>query len=203
MGRYLYIFFLIINATTLSAKCSEVPAAVKNTYASNMHHAFVLQSLGQSTLANTQFRSAYDAAKKAGESITRLIAVEQLFVWYRMYGSSLNLFSKKPTGNERIIGEYKPDLKSLSSHPPFQSEWGKTPEQAGQVREFMLGVAEVISGIFCATIGTGFGIPVAYVTLGDGGLRMFSALNNIWAGHQAMIELKNWEQTTLKAAVNQ
>jgi hypothetical protein len=203
MSKYFCIFFLIIMPQILSTKCSEVPAPIKNTYASNMHHAFMLQSLGQSTLANTQFRSAYDEAKKAGESIARLIAVEQLFVWYRMYGSSLNLFTKKPTGNERIIGEYKPALSSLNSHPPFESEWGKTPEQAGQVREFMLGVAEVISGIFCATIGTGLGIPVAYVALGDGFFRMFSSLNNIWVGHQAMIALKNLEQTILKTLENE
>ncbi|HSX10576.1 MAG TPA: hypothetical protein VLF94_02530 [Chlamydiales bacterium] len=200
MGKYLYIFFLVINVTTLSARCSEVPAAIKNAYASNMHHAFVLQSLGKSTAAYAQFQSAYEEAKKAGESIKRLIAVEQLFIWYRMYGSSLNLFSEKPTGNDRIVGEYRPKLKSSNTHAPFKSEWGKTPEQAAQMREFMLGVAEIISGIFCAVIGTGFGIPVAYVTLGDGAFRMFSALNNIWAGHQAILALRNWEQTSLKAA---
>ena len=84
-----------------------------------------------------------------------------------------------------------------------QSEWGKTPEQAAQMREFMLGVAEVISGVFCVTVSTGFGTPVASVIFGDGIFRMYSALNNIWAGHQAMIALKNWEQTSLKAAENE
>lgn len=167
-----------------------------------MHYAFVLQSLGKSISADAQFKSAYQEAKKAGESIIRLIAIEQLFVWYRMYGSSLNLFQAKPTGYDRIVGEYNPP-RSIKSNSPFESDWGKTPEQAAQVREFMLGVAEVISGVFCAVVGTGFGIPVAYVTLGDGVFRMFSALNNIWAGHQAVLALKNWEQTTLKSAENQ
>ena len=202
MYKYFVIFCALINTSFLCAKCSEVAPKIKDNYASNMHYAFVLQSLGQSTLATAQFRSAYDEAKKSGESIIRLIAVEQLFVWYGPYGSSLNLFSKKPTGNERIIGEYKPNLRILSRQSPFQSEWGKTPEQAAQVREFMLGV-EVISGIFCATVNPVCGGFLAYGIAADGTLRMYSALNNIWAGHQAMIELKNWEQTTLKAAVNQ
>ena len=70
MGKHLYIFFLLISITTLSAKCSEVPFKIKSTYASNMHHAFMLQSLGQSTLASAQFGSAYAEAKKAeGEFI--------------------------------------------------------------------------------------------------------------------------------------
>jgi hypothetical protein len=203
VGKYLCGFFLIIGVVSLSAKCSEVPRAIKNTYASNMHYAFVLQSLGKSTAAYAQFQSAYEEAKKAGESIKRLAVVEQLFIWYRTYGSSLNLFSEKPTGNDRIVGEYKPKLKAFNSPAPFKSEWGKTPEQAAQMREFMLGVAEVIAGVFCATVGTGFGIPVAYVTLGDGAFRMFSALNNIWAGHQALLDLKYWEQTSLKVAENE
>jgi|SRR5579872_262199 len=203
MGKCLYIFFLLLSISILSAKCSEVPPAIKNAYASNIHHAFVLQSLGKSTGAYAQFRSAYYEAQKAGESIIRLTTIEQLFLWYRMYGSSLNLFLNKPTGNERIIGEYKPTSRSLNSHSSFQSEWGKTPEQAAQVREFMLGVAEVISGIFCVTVTTGWGVPVASVILGDGTFRMFSALNNIWADGQAMMALKNWEQTALKDAANE
>ena len=199
MYKYFVIFCVLINGSFLYAKCSEIAPNIKNNYASNMHYAFVSQSLGQSTLASAQFGSAYDEAKKAGESILKLIAVEQLFIWYRMYGSSLNLFSKKPTGNERIIGEYKPTLQALNSYPPFKSEWGKTPDQAAQMREFMFGVGETIAGIFCATVSPAFGGYIAYGIIADGTGRIFSSLNNIWAGHQAMIALKNWEQTSLKA----
>src|SRR5438105_5440328 len=148
MKKYFCFLFFVISVSILSAKCSEVPQAKKNVYASNMHYAFVLQSMGKSTAADAQFRSAYEEAKKAGEHVLKLTAVEQLFVWYRMYGSSLNLFAVKPTGHDRIIGEYK----AMNGTPAFSSEWGKTPEQAAQIREFMLGVGELIAGLFCATV---------------------------------------------------
>lgn len=196
MKKYFYILFLFINVSILSAKCSEVPQAKKDKYASNMHYAFILQSMGKSTAASAQFQSAYEEAKKAGENSLKLKAVEQLFVWYRMYGSCLNLFSNKPTGHDRIIGEYKP----MNTRVPFESEWGKTPEQAAQIREFMFGVAEIISGIFCVTISSGFGSAIGWTITSDGVGRIYSSLNNVWAQHQAMISLKNWEQTTLKAA---
>lgn len=185
----------------LPAKCSEVPHQIKEKYASDMHQAFWLQAHGKSTLAYFQFQSAYEEAKKAGENILRLIAVEQLFIWYRMYGSSLNLFLKKPTGTDQIHGEYRPSsLTASSNRIPFESEWGKTPEQAAQVREFMFGVGEIISGIFCAAVTSGWGSAIAYGVVAEGFSRIYSSLNNIWAGHQAMISLKQWEQGPLKTA---
>lgn len=202
MIRLIILFCIFLG--NLSAKCSEIPHSMKDNYASNMHHAFWLQAHGQSTLAYFQFQSAYEEAKKAGENILRLIAIEQLFIWYRMYGSSLNLFLKKPTGNDQIHGEYKPAFSTaFNNRIPFESEWGKTPEQAAQVREFMFGIGEVISGIFCAVVSSGWGGYIAAGAIYDGCTRMYSALNNIWAGHQAMISLKTWEQGPLKAAQQQ
>lgn len=203
MVRVITVLCLILGIFSLSAKCSTVPANLKNTYASNMHHAFWLQAHGQSTLAFFQFQNAYDEAKKAGENILRIVAVEQLFIWYRTYASSLNLFLKKPTGNDRIQGEYRPSLRAFGNQSHFQSEWGKTPEQAAQVRDFMFGVGEVISGIFCATVSSGWGLPIAGGLVYNGISRMYSSLNNIWAAHQAMIALKKWEQGPLKIAEQQ
>jgi hypothetical protein len=203
MSRLLTVFCFLIGIFSLSAKCSEVSAQTRNNYASNMHHAFWLQAHGQSSLAFFQFQSAHEEAKKAGENILKIIAIEQLFVWYRTYASSLNLFVTKPRGNERIQGEYKPALKTFNNQSAFQSEWGKTPEQAAQVRDFMFGVGEVISGIFCATVSSGWGLPIAGGLIYNGISRMYSSLNNIWAGHQAMISLKEWEQGPLKAAQQQ
>jgi hypothetical protein len=67
----------------------------------------------------------------------------------------------------------------------------------------MFGVGEVISGIFCATVSSGWGLPIAGGLIYNGISRMYSSLNNIWAGHQAMISLKEWEQGPLKAAQQQ
>jgi hypothetical protein len=203
MIRLITIFFLFLGTFSLYGKCSTVPASIKDAYASNMHHAFWLQAHGQSSLAFLQFQSAYEQAKKAGENILRIIAVEQLFIWYRTYASSLNLYVTKPTGNERIQGEYRPTLRTFSSRVPFQSEWGKTPEQAQQVRNFMVGVGEVISGIFCATVSSGWGTPIAAGLIFDGVSRMYSSLDNIWTAHQALISLKEWEQGPLKLAQQQ
>lgn len=204
MFKFIIILSLLGGISSLSAKCSEVSSHTKNSYASNMHHAFWLQAHGKSTLAFFQFQSAYEEAKKAGENLLRIVAVEQLFIWYRMYGSSLKLFFTNPTGNERIQGEYKSGiLQDYNRQPPFRSEWGKTPEQAAQVRDFMFGVAEVISGIFCATVSTGWGVPIAGGIIYNGCSRMYTALNNIWAGHQAMIALKEWEEGPLKTVQQQ
>lgn len=197
------IFCLLLGAFSLSAKCSEVPATMKNSYASSMHNAFWLQAHGKSSLAGLQFKSAYEEAKKAGENMLRVIAVEQLFIWYRMYGSSLNLFLKNPTGDDRIQGEYRSAYPEAMNNAPYQSEWGKTPEQAAQVRDFMFGVGEVISGIFCATVSPGWGTAIAGGVIYNGCTRMYSSLNNIWAGHQAMLALKEWEQGSLKTAQQQ
>ncbi len=200
MVRIITVIYFLIGAFSLSAKCSAVPASVKNTYASNMHHAFWLQAHGQSSLAFFQFQSAYEEAKKAGENILSIIAVEQLFIWYRTYASSLNLYVTRPTGNERIQGEYRPTLRAFHRQPSFKSEWGQTPEQAKQVRSFMFGVGEVISGIFCATVSSGWGAPIAGGLIYNGVCRMYSSLDDIWTAHQAMISLKEWEQGSLKMA---
>jgi len=129
-----------------------------------------------------------------------LIAIEQLFIWYRTYGSSLNLFSKPPTRTDRIHGEYRP---TLSNGFKYESEWGETPEQAAHIREFMLGVGETISGVFCAVVSPTTGLVIGIGVATDGVFRMFSALNNVWTDHQAMLSLKKWEQSSLKAAVSE
>ena len=168
-----------------------------------MFEAFVTQSYGKSTVAFYQFDVAREKAKKAGENPLKIIAIERLFYWYRTYASSLNLYNKRPTGDDRIRGEYRP----LSINQPlalmYESEWGNNPEQARLVREFMWGVGEVVAGVFCITVGNvvfgtiGFGAGV------DGVNRMFSSLNSLWTNHQTELQaLKEWERTALKPAVN-
>ena len=118
-----------------------------------------------------------------------------------MYGSSLKLFYKKPIGHDRINGEYR-SYSQLKSYDIYQSEWGSNPEQSRLIREFMFGVGEVISGVFCVAVSGGaFGALGVGVTI-DGSRRMFSSLNSIWAQHQAaMMALQNWEQTALKPTI--
>lgn len=197
--RNIFSFIILLFGIDLCAKCSTVPESVRNKYASDMFEAFITQSQGKSTLAFFQFDVAREHAKKAGENILNLIAIEKLFVWYRMYGTSLRLFYKTPIGDNRINGEYRP-YSQLPSYGNYQSEWGNNPEQARLIREFIAGVGEVISGVFCAAVTgpTPFGYFAGGVAL-DGGYRIFTSLNSLWAQHQAaLIALKNWEQTALK-----
>lgn len=201
MKSIFFLFILFFGIDTF-AKCSEISESIRNRYASDIFQAFITQSYGKSTVAFFQFETAREEAKKAGESILRLIAIEKLFAWYRMYGTSLKLFYKDPTGNDRIHGEYKSPLRKFNSQRGYQSEWGNNPEQARLVREFMFGVGEVIAGVFCATVSGGaLGLIAASVAT-DGGYRIFTSLNSLWAQHQAaLLSLKAWEQTALKPAL--
>jgi hypothetical protein len=155
-----------------------------------------MQSQGKSTQAICQFQSAYETAKKEGESLSRLKLIEDLFFWYRTYGSHFCLFSKNPQGHDQIIGEYRPKLAKKIS---YQSEWGKDPDQAATIREFMLGVAETLSGIFCVSVGAGLTAGGGLVLLYDGPRRIFLSLNRLWTEHEkGMIALKEWEHKVEK-----
>lgn len=200
----LFISFFMFLWSGVNAKCSTVPQSIREDYASGMFEAFITQSYGKSTIAFYQFDTAREAAKKAGENPLRLMAIERLFAWYRMYGTSLHLYNKVPTGNDRIIGEYKPCNALFPLAVKYESEWGNSPEQARLIREFILGIGEIIAGIFCATVSSGTIAGIAYGVATDGVLRIYSSLNSVWALHQTeLIALQEWENTALKPAMNQ
>ncbi len=197
-----YTLLLVLFLGSGYAACSAVPENIRSEYASGMFEAFVTQSYGKSTIAFYQFDVAREKAKKAGENPLKIIAMERLFAWYRMYASSLNLYHKRPTGNDRIIGEYC----SACVHTPlasnaYNSEWGNNPEQSRLVREFMFGVGEIVAGVFCVSVGGVFFSIGAASLLFDGGSRIFTSLNSLWANHQTeLYALKEWEKTALKPA---
>lgn len=199
MSRIIVFLTILFSGIGAYAKCSAVPQTAKDEYASGMFEAFLTQAQGKSTIAFWQFDTAREKAKKAGENILNLIAIERLFAWYRMYGNSMKLFYKTPTGNDRIHGEYRSSLKALSSLATYESEWGNTPEQARIIREFMCGVGEVISGVFCASVsGGGIGF-FAGVLAFDGISRIYSSLNSLWTLHQTeLAALQEWERNSLK-----
>lgn len=178
--------------------------SIRADYATGMFEAFVTQSYGKSTIASCQFDVAREKAKKARENPLKIIAIENLFAWYRTYASSLRLYHQIPTGNDRIIGEYRPfSTNRLLATSEYQSEWGKTPEQARLMREFMLGVGEVISGVFCITVSSGIFGGIGVTAAFDGSRRIYSSLNSLWSLHQTELQaLQHWEKTALKPAVN-
>ncbi len=197
MNKLIFCLLVLIHFSSLFAGCSQVPVEIRKEYANHFYQAFLLQSRGQSTNAFCQFQSAYETAKQAGENNQRLSIIKQLFEWYRMYGSSLRLFYTNPSGQDRIIGEYrKPFYKS----PGYYSEFGNSPEQSAIIREFMLGVAETISGVFCVVAGSGVVSPAGIGLTIDGSRRILLTLNNLWTEHQkALVDLRKWEENTQKA----
>ena len=202
-----FLFFLLLSLSiSVQARDFAVPQPTRDAYASGMFEAFITQSYGKSTIAFYQFDVAREKAKKAGENPLRLIAIERLFGWYRMYASSLGLYHKRPIGNDRINGEYR-SAHAFTPHvrSPYESEWGKTSEQARLTRDFMFGVGEIIAGVFCATVSGGILGSFGATTLAfDGTSRIFNSLNSLWAMHQAeLVALKEWENSALKPAINQ
>lgn len=196
------LFFFFVTVFSLHAKSTDIPLQTRNNYASNMYNGFILQSQGKSNSAFFQFDSAREEAKKAGENPLKIAVAEQLFYWYRKYGTALNLFHKNPEGRERIIDEYKPRGYHSRGNNPYEgykSEWGKTPEQAARVRDFMLSIGEIIAGIFFVTVPTPYGAIVVTCLWSDGFTRMFNSLNYLWAEHEAMTYLKNCEKTAENA----
>ena len=204
MTKLLMVFLLVLFNLGYCG-CSNVPEAIRKDYASGMFEAFITQSYGKSTIAFYQFDVAREKAKKVGENPLRLIAIERLFGWYRTYASSLDLYHKRPEGTDRINGEYKRPYSHTCGNNLYESEWGKTPEQARLIREFMFGVGEIISAVFCATISGGtFGLLGGAGIGYDGLSRIYSSLNSLWALHQAeLIALKEWENSSLKPAIAQ
>lgn len=204
MIKILVFLTVLFSGVGAHALCSAVPQSVKGEYTSAMFDAFFLQAQGKSTVAFCAFETAREKAKKVGKNILNLIAIERLFHWYRMYGNSMRLFYKSTTGNDRIHGEYRPHLNACSPIAKYESEWGNNPEQARLIREFMYGVGEIISGVFCVTVSSGLFGAIGLVAATDGVSRIYSSLNSLWASHQAgLYALQEWEKTALKPSISQ
>ena len=77
MQLLIALFFCVANL------CYAIPNGVKKEYATKMHHAFVLQSLGKSTTAFYTFDDGYKQALQAGENPAKLKAIYNHFQWYR------------------------------------------------------------------------------------------------------------------------
>lgn len=202
MYKYKIILIILLTISYSRLFSLEIPTKTRELYSSHLYNAFILQSQGKSNIAFIQFHSAREEARKAGENPLKILTIEQLFYWYRKYGSSLNLFYKNPVGHDKIIDEYQTLYLSSNSRPAretYKSEWGKTPEDAARIREFMFGIGETISGIFIAVVQPGLGSGIGIVLWADGFTRIFTSLNNIWANHEALTQLKYCQQTASQA----
>lgn len=201
--KKVFVLLAILFLGSGYAACSKVAENIRADYASGMFEAFVTQSYGKSTIAFYQFDVAREKAKKAGENPLKIIAIERLFSWYRLYATSLNLYNKRPTGTDCIRGEYRPYSITHPYGRAYESEWGNNPEQARLVREFMCGVGEIVAAVFCITVGNVVFGAVGFCSAADGASRIFSSLNSLWTNHQTALQaFQEWEKNSLKPAVS-
>jgi len=200
MYKAIFIFF-VFGMSYGFANTRNIPESVRRGYAEKFHEAFVTQCNGQSSKAFWTFKEAYKNALDAGEDLAKVQLIGSIFTWYRTHGSPMKLFTIEPTGDQIIYPNGTRSSKSLSLFG-YQSEYGRTPEQAAKIREFMLGVGSTISGLFCVVVG-GITTPIGGigVTLASTGFYlMFSALNNAYCDYErSKLELKTLE-AQLKSA---
>ena len=96
------------------------------------------------------------------------------------------LFAKEPTGDQVIQPDGASRLKKKFNSPSYNSEYGRTPEQAAKIREFMCGVGSIVSGVFCVAVGGimtpmgGIGITLAV----SGFYMMFTSLNSAYSDYE-------------------
>ena len=206
MFKTIFTLFVCCVGLRCYAKTQDVPEAIRLNYASKFHEAFVLQSYGLSTKAFFTFKDAYQSALQAGEVPQKVYAMESLFRWYRTHGSPMRLFAKEPTGSDVIVPdprERKGRLNLPLYHASaYESEYGRTPEQAGHVREFMFGVANTISGVFYVTVAGIGGVSgaIAIGALSAGIYLMFNSLNSAYVDYErAKLDLQGVEANMKKA----
>jgi len=174
----------------------DIPEAVRKGYAEKFHDAFTLQCNGLSSRAFWMFNDASQMAINAGEEIQKINVLWDLFRWYRTYGASMVLFTKEPTGDQVIYPNgTRPSRKNFNSRS-YDSECGRTPEQAAKIREFMCGVGSTISGVFFIVVG-GISTPVGGIGItlaATGFYMMFTSLNNAYSDYErSKLDLKEIE----------
>jgi hypothetical protein len=207
MFRIALVFF-VFGTCFGFAGTRDIPESVRKEYAKKFHEAFVVQCNGQSTKAFWILKEASQQALDAGEEPLKVQLIGTLFRWYRTHGSLMSLmklFLIEPTGSDIIYPDGTRLNKKSSNSYNYQSEYGRTPEQAAKTREFMCGVGSTIAGIFFVVVG-GVTTPIGGigVTLAATGFyMMFSSLNNAYSDYErSKLELKTIEDQAKRACTN-
>ena len=201
---FLRAFFFIGLFSSICGFAHPIPEELRELYAQKMHEAFFLQSLGRSTQAFYKSKEAYEDAVKAGESLNKLNVILELFRWYRKYGYAAGVMLhpsgcvdeyRAPTSKKGFAGKKNcsQDFPYLINHEldctfltslsaayeyDYESEWGKSPDQAKYVRQFMLGVGMCISGVFIVTINPPVLGKAGWGLCSTGFVQMYQGLSN-------------------------
>jgi len=106
------------------------PREYTEKYTAQILSAFEFQSVGKTFDAYHTFSDAYRFALNHAGSSSKLFPFEKLFLWYRKYGYHCGvLFTPSD-----CIDEYMPTENSI--------------DREETVKEFLLGISELIQGIF-------------------------------------------------------
>ncbi len=172
MRLFLCLSFIFLGVNLLAQPTEEE----RKGYVEAICKAFELQSLGKTRQAFYAFKNVYQAALKNGESPAKLALLEELFIWYRIYGYDSGVMAE-PSG-------CREEHRSYRSFDDFEEIRELDPHQQKMIREFLYGVGSLVSGIFCVTVAppvTGrFG-----ATLIVGWIKcMFSAINSMMEDHE-------------------
>lgn len=187
---FLIIIFSAVNCHSYSCT-PNIPENVKSDYGSQIQNAFSLQAEGLSTSAMFHFEQGAMKALNAGEVPKKIEAIRQLFVWYRTYGNYLGLMKKNP----QIVGQYIGGGKySGSSRSLREFSYGKSPERDAHIRDYLLGVSEILAGLLCCRIGG----PVAAIGI----TLIFDGFNTARQAGNALLIEKEIAMRELQKAEN-
>jgi hypothetical protein len=173
-------FIASVHAYSISESC-------KQSYAKKMEEGFFLQSVGKTRQAFFRFKEGYQEALKLGESPQKLAVINDLFVWYRTYGYSAGIMLHPANFGGEFRSHSLLNSQNRFGRDPgnFDSEWGKSPEQAKHIRQFMLGVGMFISGILAVSVNPPLFGPTGKTLCISGFTQMYLGLSNGYA---------EWEQ---------
>jgi hypothetical protein len=197
-------FFRFLICFCLCSCAYATPDATKQAYGIKMYQAFQMQSIGLTTEAYLCFKKAVESAREAKEDPRKLVIIEELFRWYRKYGWSVGIMAKPSgctdecrcsNGNLYFIPDESQLLLFADRVPGgdfnYQSEWGKTPEQAAIIQKFMFGAGLFISGVLCVSISPPLLGPYGSKMLFTGGVQMGLSLIDLNREYQTRVrELK-------------
>jgi len=222
-GRYMSRILCILIFCSGIINASSAPLISRQNYVQRMYNAFLIQSIGETRIAYLVFNNAFQDAKNAGESPKKLEVMNQLFIWYRKFGWYCDLMlypsgctdeygnslfqTHRESENDYFRNCIHPKNRPLSQYAKeidYQNEWKKDPRREKHVRNYFIGTAELMVGLFClANLSTPVGlIGFAATAVGSDGIsRIINSLNDAYSDRKdCMRELEKIDKKAKQAA---
>lgn len=196
--KYLFVTFLFLISFVLQTEASETTLK-KNV--DELLLAFQLQGNARSYLdsynACVVFNSAKAKLLNMGEPQCKINAIQDLWAWYRTYGYNCGLM----LASVKCPGEYISDKKYIS-----KTSYGSNldPKQQQMMRDFLFGVGQVVSGVFCMVVAAPVGGLFGTTLVASGVGFMWASVNSmVTDSHEKqarLFELENIKNQAEKVA---